>query len=383
MLSAAAELMLAALPEVPGPTLLWDADEVHLAREVNRRRPGELVVVEDRLDALEHYRTDPLTGEETGLRTLHAAFPPGERYASILLAMQRDRELARLQLDWAAEHLSPDGVLLFAGANREGIKGHRKTLKGLFGSIEAEMGGHSRVWICREPTQVETDYQPEAAYELDGLGAIYTLPGVFGHRGLDRGSEALLGLLPGDWDGWRVCDLGCGSGVLALKAAVGGAAEVDALDHSARALDCARATLAGLENVTIDAWRLDRELPRGYDAVLCNPPFHSSGSHAVSLITRFVEAARAALIDGGELWLVTRRELPVERLLGEGFSHYDLVDAVEGYMVVRAVAGDLEAAAEDPFATEEDELSVEPPDEEDGQGFGESGFQDRPDSETP
>ncbi len=380
MLSAAAELMLAALPEVPGPTLLWDAAEVHLAREVNRRRPGELLVVEDRLGDLEHYRTDPLTGEQTGLRTLHAAFPPEENYASILLAMQRDRELARLQLDWAAGRLSPGGVLLFAGANREGIKGHRKALKGLFGSIEAEMGGHGRVWICREPRPVEADCEPAAAYELDGLGAIYTLPGVFGHRGLDRGTEALLALLPGDWGGWRVCDLGCGGGVLALKAALGGATQVDALDHSARALACARATLAGLENVTIDPWRLDRELPRGYDAVICNPPFHSSGSHAVSLITRFVETARAVLIDGGELWLVTRRELPVERLLGEGFSHYDLVDAVEGYMVVRAVAGDLEAAAEDPFASEEGELGGEAVD--DGE-FGERGFQDPPDSETP
>lgn len=331
MLSAVARLFVQNLPRlIPGRVVLWDTAEEALWRELCRggREP---LVVEDRLEEL--------TGGEAD--TVHAAFPPPDDYGALLIAMSRDRERSRQQLAWAARHLAPGGSVLFAGANKEGIKAYKDTLKTCFAEVEAEMHSHCRVWLGRKPRDLdELDTDPQPAYELPGLGTIYSLPGVFGHRGLDEGTAALLEYLPDRWRDWLVCDLGCGAGPLALKALCGEALRVDALDSSAAALRSARATLAPFDNARVLPWRLGDAPPDTYDAVICNPPFHVGGRHAVSLSRSFVEAAAGMLVDDGELWLVLRRELPADRILAGPFKSTDNLDDGEGHLLIRAVKGE-------------------------------------------
>lgn len=81
--------------------------------------------------------------------------------------------------------------------------------------------------------------------------------------------------LSGRAQGSRVADLCSGSGVVALAAAVQGAASVDAFEMSPRAVGCARANAA--------AARLDVRVHHGswsravesepFDVVTCNPPY--------------------------------------------------------------------------------------------------------------
>ncbi|HUT98303.1 MAG TPA: methyltransferase [bacterium] len=318
-------------------TLAWDLGSAELVADL-RRPSRELVVVEDGLGAVR----DLPPGE-----ALHACFPPDRPFALITLRGDRDRERGRARIAWSANHLDRDGVLLVVGEKGGGIEGYRRHLEGRFGRVGAVSRYHCRLWRCAEPRGGEPpDTEPRPAYEVPDLGVVHSLPGVFAWRALDGGTEALLESLPERWEGKKVLDLGCGNGVLALHGAVKGAGRVTALDSSALALACARATLAGfrneakrvipLQNAEVIAAEAGDELNGLYDAVLCNPPFHHRSGHALSQIGKFVGAAAGALREGGNLWMVLRRELPAEKLLGDRFRDRTL-SLRGGYLVCRVV----------------------------------------------
>jgi release factor glutamine methyltransferase len=75
--------------------------------------------------------------------------------------------------------------------------------------------------------------------------------------------------------GSRVADLCTGGGVLAISAAIQGAAEVVAFDESAEAVKCARvnALAAGVHvDVRLGSWSRAAECGP-FDVVVCNPPY--------------------------------------------------------------------------------------------------------------
>jgi len=92
-------------------------------------------------------------------------------------------------------------------------------------------------------------------------------------------------LMKGDIEGKRVSDLGCGTGVLAIGAALLGAASVTGIEIDEDALNIARrnAALLGADVGFIRADVKDRSLPEtagDLDTVLMNPPFGAQKVHA-------------------------------------------------------------------------------------------------------
>jgi len=84
----------------------------------------------------------------------------------------------------------------------------------------------------------------------------------------------------GDIAGKKVLDAGCGTGILAIGAALLGAAEVVAVDMDEAALGVAmqnaRALGVDIGLLTVDA----KDFPEPCDTVLQNPPFGSQKKHA-------------------------------------------------------------------------------------------------------
>jgi len=97
-------------------------------------------------------------------------------------------------------------------------------------AVRARFG--ERLWLLPrdEPLRAEAADDPAAVVlRLD--------PGLaFGSGSHSTTRLCLAGLAGLDLDGWRVLDYGCGSGVLAVAAALLGAAEVVAVDHDPQAL---------------------------------------------------------------------------------------------------------------------------------------------------
>ena len=81
--------------------------------------------------------------------------------------------------------------------------------------------------------------------------------------------------------GWRVCDLGTGSGCLLLMlAAREGGLSLTGVEREERAAQCARENLAhsGLEGTVLQAdWRQVTLPAGGFDLVISNPPYFQPG----------------------------------------------------------------------------------------------------------
>lgn len=89
----------------------------------------------------------------------------------------------------------------------------------------------------------------------------------------------------GDIEGRRVCDPGCGTGVLAIGAALLGAGQVTGIEIDPGAIGIARKNAAsnGVEISFFQAGIADSSLPGRigpFDTVVMNPPFGAQNPHA-------------------------------------------------------------------------------------------------------
>ena len=168
------------------------------------------------------------------------------------------------------------------------------------------------------PLKKVKDFHASSAFRFhEQLLPVVTLPGVFSHRRVDGGARALIRsldlLLPNDNDRSgtlfrpkRIADLGCGSGAVAIAAAVQYPdARVLAIDSHARAIECVRLSAAknGIDRIdTLLASDAVLPHPNSWDLVLTNPPYYSD----FRISELFVRSALAALRPGGHLHLVTK-----------------------------------------------------------------------------
>ena len=75
-----------------------------------------------------------------------------------------------------------------------------------------------------------------------------------------------------------------------------------------------------------------------YDAIVCNPPFHTHArADRPDIGRRFIAAAAQALQPAGRLWLVANRHLPYEQALGAGFDRVRIVTQQHGFKIVEAL----------------------------------------------
>jgi 16S rRNA (guanine1207-N2)-methyltransferase len=172
-------------------------------------------------------------------------------------------------------------------------------------------------------------------------GSFLSRPGVFAWDRIDAASALLAEHLPGDLRG-EVADLGAGWGYLGLQllARCPGVAALDLYEADARALELARANLqaTAVRGPLAFHWHDGAAgLPRRYDAIVSNPPFHAQGRDERPELGRaFIAAAAAALQPGGRLYLVANRHLPYEAVLDASFGSVRTLAQRDGFKVIEA-----------------------------------------------
>jgi 16S rRNA (guanine1207-N2)-methyltransferase len=188
------------------------------------------------------------------------------------------------------------------------------------------------------PLAKRRDFTCELVFR-DGPRLIHAVsrPGVFAHRRVDAGARAILRTMAVG-PGARVCDMGCGAGVLALAAALrADGVTVHAVDSNPRAIACTQrgAELNGL-TTTITA-QLDAEgncPAEDFDLFLANPPYYSD----FRIAEIFVRAAQRGLRPGGRLLLVTKSADWYARNMSRWFSEVEIRHQRD-YLIVSAVQG--------------------------------------------
>ncbi|MEW6309137.1 MAG: methyltransferase [Bacillota bacterium] len=164
--------------------------------------------------------------------------------------------------------------------------------------------------------------------------------GVFAKTGLDPGSRLLIeAMAVAEAD--MVLDLGCGWGAMGLAAAaLASRGRAYLVDINPRAVELARENARRNRLTNVDVRQGDGTAPlegQRFDVVLLNPPVRAGKD----VVHRLIAEAWAALVPGGSLWLVIRKQQGAESLR----RHLETLFVVErrardqGYHVLQAVRG--------------------------------------------
>ncbi len=298
------------------------------------------------IECRQHRRSLMLELEAMGLGGGAEAASPGRSMTMALVLAGKQRLQS---LGWAAmamQPLAPDGQLLFCAANDHGARGYQRLLAQAADIRSIITKSKSRCLVIRKADVRDRSlldrWQAESGLQRQASTGLWTQPGVFGWEHPDTGSRLLAECLPGDLTG-RGMDLGCGTGILALRALrhAPGIAEMHLVDEDALALDCARRNLAEAATdrpgLSIHAhWRdATREsLPHDLDFVLLNPPFHAGKRRDIGLGRAMVRAACESLRPGGRLFLVANRKLPYEAELNASLASWRTLIERQGFKVI-------------------------------------------------
>ena len=266
----------------------------------------------------------------------------------VLVLLPRARDEGRALLARAWRDVAPDGVVLAAALNDEGARSFEKDLATLAPLAGRAAKAHGRAfWTEPRPPALGDAGAAVARWlaadapRLDPASGCWTRPGVFNEGRLDAGSALLLEHLPADLGG-RVADLGAGSGLLSVAALdrCPAIASLDLFEAEVRALDLARRNLESAAAPVRLHWHdVARGVPApegGFDAVLCNPPFHVGSRGVPALGRAFIAAAAGAMARSGQLLLVANRHLPYEDALRDAFGRGEVLAERAGFKVFRA-----------------------------------------------
>ena len=259
---------------------------------------------------------------------------------SIFLLPSTDKGNLRIEaeLRGAFNALEEAGVVHLAMHKDQGAKRYEKWAAALFGDLRvvAKRGGWRLSQAVKRKGAAEA-VTPQS-FEAAGL-KLQAEPGVYAAGKLDPGTALLLESIDlAALAGKRVLDLGCGYGLLALKAALHGAA-VSALDDDLLAV---RATYRNARTYGLDIRCLHSDVNSAlkpgetFEMVLMNPPFHVGKGVRLEVPGAFIAAAYQHLEPGGELILVANKALPYEEWLAR-FAYWETLTTNATFKVLRAI----------------------------------------------
>ncbi len=274
--------------------------------------------------------------------------PEERRFGMVLVLPPRQRDEARALLAQALECVRDGGTVVVSIANNEGARSGQDDMERLAGPVQVMSKHKCRVfWTTPESTvdrELRSQWKALDVIQPNDDGWL-SRPGLFAWNRVDPASALLASNLPDTLHG-RVADLGAGFGYLSAQALRHNPAitHLDLYEAEARALEPARRNLhATTDNpdrhdLSVDViWHdVTQGLPKRYDAIISNPPFHQGRADLPGLGQRFIGVAADALEDDGELWLVANRHLPYETTLNARFLHVESIAQESGFKVLHA-----------------------------------------------
>lgn len=262
----------------------------------------------------------------------------------VLIRVPKTLALLEEQLIRLHGQLAPGARVIAAAMLKHLPRAAGDLLERYIGPVQASLAVKKARLLSATPTDkpaIVSPYPSRYTLEQPPL-QLLNHANLFCREGLDIGTRAFLPHLPKSLAARRVADLGCGNGVLGIAHALANPQdELTLVDESYMAVQSAaenwRAAL-GERPVTVRAGDgLAEQAAESLDLVLCNPPFHQQQVVGDFLAWRMFTQARAALVTGGELWIVGNRHLGYHGKLKRLFRGVEQVAATPKFVVLRAI----------------------------------------------
>lgn len=261
----------------------------------------------------------------------------------VLIRVPKTLALLEEQLIRLHGQLAPGARVVAAGMIKHLPRAAGELLEQYIGPLQASLAVKKARLLSATPEARPAPVSPyPTRYRLDNPALeLVNHANVFCREGLDIGTRAFLPHLPKALGARRVADLGCGNGVLGIAYALSNPqAQMTLVDESFMAVQSAQENwqaAMGERSVSIRAGDgLAEQATDSLDLVLCNPPFHQQQVVGDFLAWRMFQQARAALVTGGELWIVGNRHLGYHAKLKRLFRGVEQVAATPKFVILRA-----------------------------------------------
>ena len=274
----------------------------------------------------------------------------------IFYRISKEKAVTHHLINQAQRVLKPHGVLWISGQKNEGVKTYIEKASALFGfgkKIQKDgMSYSSRLAKKHSPdesvnaTQLNKNLLNDENYcELREClfinnKNVLSKPGKFGWNKLDQGSEFLIEqvtqTLAIENRPFEHClDLGCGYGYLTIASQHLPIKQRTLTDNNAAALLTASANCKHLNIAAeIVAGDAGEQLPKHFDLILCNPPFHQGFCVDGDLTDKFLRNAAKQLTENGLAYFVVNQFIALEKKALPYFKQIHLIAQNKSFKVV-------------------------------------------------
>lgn len=275
-----------------------------------------------------------------------------KHYDLVLFKVPKTFAYLNDQMMWLVDHVSESSSVIGAVMAKNLQRSLLDALNQIFTHAEASLAWKKARLILIKPsfnTSIKASLKhfpaDTAQFKLPDGSRIHGLSNVFSRTRLDLGARFFLDHFPDALEPVpeTIIDLGCGNGVLSLKAAqCYPDANIIAVDESYMAVESTRKTMAdNFKHLSrfqfISSHVLQGLEPEQADLIICNPPFHQQHVVGDAIAWQmFVQSARV-LKKGGELWIVGNRHLAYHVKLKRLFGNQSLVATNNKFVIIKAI----------------------------------------------
>ncbi|MEX3073841.1 methyltransferase [Vibrio alginolyticus] len=203
-----------------------------------------------------------------------------------------------------------------------------------------------RLVFSQANVQPVLDVDPITAWHVDGEKIqLKNLPNVYSGESLDLGARFMLQHIPQDESIKHIIDLGCGNGVLSVKAGqLNPEARLTCVDESFMALESARQNLLDNLGEDRDIQCIANNCLDGFEKescslIMCNPPFHQQQAITDHIAWQMFCDSKQVLNIGGYLLVIGNRHLgydaKLKRLFGD--SNVKLIASNNKFVILQAI----------------------------------------------
>ncbi|EJO3994396.1 methyltransferase [Vibrio vulnificus] len=264
----------------------------------------------------------------------------------VLFQLPKNNRHLTWQLTQLRKTLSPDVPVVAVNKAKEIHTSTLKLFEKYLGTTKTSLAWKKhRLVFCQADCAQMNDISPVTRWNVEEHKmTLNNLPNVYSGESLDLGARFMLEHIPQDENLKHIIDLGCGNGVLSVKAAqLNPKAKLTLVDESYMAIESARLNLQENVTVPIDAEYIANNCLDGVageiaDLILCNPPFHQQQAITDHIAWQMFCDAKRVLKRGGKLQVIGNRHLgydgKLKRLYGD--KNVKLVASNSKFVILQA-----------------------------------------------
>ncbi len=348
----------------PALTLLVNSVQ-HQLQASHQRQGSLLVIADEHLAALNKppvaerllYLTNRYDvaanlakhGAQVNLSDFEFNAYPDAAFFAIIYRISKEKAIVHHVVNAAGRLLANNAQLILIGHKQEGLNSYGQHAKQYLGGNMSQVRdarAYRAITIERDSelgTPLgDSDYsQIRATLKNERGESLFSKPGVYGWKKIDRGSSLLIAAVRDFLAGNslrqlnNVLDLGCGYGYLSVMIAGLGATHIVATDSNIAAVAACRRNFSAY-NIAGEVIADDcaTHIEQRFDTVVCNPPFHQGFNTSRSLTVKFLQQARRRLLPSGRAFFVVNQFVGIEAGAATLFSSVVEIYRGEGFKVL-------------------------------------------------